>query len=288
MSTEVPDDGVDLTELVAGIARYRWLVLAVWVTVVAAAMTYYFFATPIYRTEALLAPNQQDAAPSLPGALSGLTNLIDVGLGSSNGQNVAIATLQSRSFVREFIDEMNLMPVLFEDEWDEQQQSWISEDPDGQPDVREGVQLFLEEVLSVVEDRVSGLVYVRVSWSDPDVATDWAARLIALVNERLRATDLAKSQARLAFLQEQLTKESYVEIRQALASLIEGEIQKSMLARVDTEYAFTVVDPPMPPHKRFSPKLKILLLLSVAGGLAIGVTLAALLALVRGTESPRS
>jgi uncharacterized protein involved in exopolysaccharide biosynthesis len=239
-----------------------------------AGATYALIAEPVYRAECVLAPNKLEQGASLAAGLGGLSSLAGINLGVSPDTTDALATLQSRVFVEEFIEENNLMPILFADLWDPANERWVGDNPDDWPDIRDAVQYFIDEVRTVDVDAATGLTWLGIIWTDPELAAGWTEMLVDRINERLRSRDLAASERRLAHLYEQLELANLVELRQAISRLIESEIQTMTLARAEIEYAFKIIDPPRVPMDQIAPRpLPIVFFASLLGGL-IGLSVA--------------
>ena len=47
-----------------------------------------------------------------------------------------------------------------------------------------------KSILSVDEDKKSGLISLSISWKDPEVAAEWANDLVKQLNEQLREKQL--------------------------------------------------------------------------------------------------
>ena len=73
------------------------------------------------------------------------------------------------------------------------------------------------------------------------------------------------------YLNDRLESASLVELRQAISRLIENEVQVMMVAEGETEYAFTVIDPPRIPLERIRPQRKLIVFLSGTLGGMIGI-----------------
>jgi uncharacterized protein involved in exopolysaccharide biosynthesis len=134
-------------------------------------------------------------------------------------------------------------------------------------------------VRSFSEDRKTGVTKVSIAWKDPVVAAKWANDYVSLANERLRAASLSASEKNVEYLRQQLVITTIPAIQQALGRLLESEMQSALLARAKKDFAFTVVDPAVPPRFRTSPKRRYVLLISVFAG----VVLSALLVITRAT-----
>ena len=63
-------------------------------------------------------------------------------------------------------------------------------------------------------------------------------------------------------------------MQRSLYSLIENETKTLMLANARAEYAFTVIDPAVPPERKISPHRSIYILFGAFAGSAIGLLVA--------------
>ena len=275
------DDELSLSDLFAYLWSYRLLIVATTLLTGALAATVSLLMTPVYHAEVLLSPVEQDGPKA---NLGGLANQLGAfaslaGLsGGNSDKDESIATLQSRSLTDTFVQEKNLLPILFANRWDAQRQTWKSQDPKKIPTLWDANKLFKKKIRMVTPDRKTGLVTLTIDWTDPVQAADWANDLARRTNLYLRSKAIARSNANIADQQDQLTKTSVVEIHQAVNSLIEQEIKKVMLAQGTEEYAFKVVDPAVVPEERASPKRTLITLGGLVLGFIIGAVIAVLLA----------
>lgn len=264
---DAPGKSVSLRELWLLVWRRKLIVAAVTAVFALGSITYALLADEVYRAEVLLAPAEEASAPAIGGQLGGLAALAGFNVNEGGGVE-ALAVLRSRDFAREFIEHHALLPLFFEDDWDQAGQRWRMEDPEAAPDVRDGVRFFHEKVLTVQEERGTGLVTLAVEWTDPEIAAEWAGTLVRRLNNRLRERALAEAQTNIDYLQSELATTSLVTLQESIGRLLESELQKLMLARGNEEFAFTVLDPAEPPKHRVRPKRTAIVILgTILGGL---------------------
>lgn len=251
----------------------RWLVLACVVASALLAVAYGFLATEWYTAEVVLTPagaksTQQGLSSQLEG-LGMLTGLA-AGLGLGNARTAEpIGVLKSRDFARQFIDEHGLLHVLLADKWDASKGRWKETNPRRQPDIRDAIEYFDKDVLQVDEDKKTGLISVRIRWKDSALAASWANMLVDRLNDQMRSRALAESEANVSYLQQVLAETNVVEVKFAISRLLETELQKTMVARGDKQYAFRIVDHADVPKRRSWPKRRVVLALGIlAGGVA--------------------
>jgi uncharacterized protein involved in exopolysaccharide biosynthesis len=201
-----------------------------------------------YRSQVVLAPNletmQGGALADLAGQFGGLAALAGVRIPSGGNKDEAIELLKSRGFAARFITELNLLPRLFERDWDASQDDWAV-DAEKIPTVNEGVDRFITRVRRVQEDRGSGMVTLTVDWTNRQEAARWAGEMVTRVNEELRSRAVSEAERSLSFLQSQVEQTSVVPLKEAMYKLIESQMKTIMLANVREEYAFRVIDPPV-------------------------------------------
>jgi uncharacterized protein involved in exopolysaccharide biosynthesis len=72
-------------------------------------------------------------------------------------------------------------------------------------------------------------------------------------------------------LQREIAATSVVSLQQSMGRVLEGEMQKLMLARGNEEFAFKVIDRATPPKKRDTPKRALIAIVSLLTGGFLGI-----------------
>ena len=136
------------------------------------------------------------------------------------------------------------------------------------------VKMFRDSVLSIRDNQANGVIAIAMDWNDPVVASRWANDFVALANESIRSRALEDAKRNIAYLEQQAARTDVVELRNVLYNLIESETQTLMLANGKLEYAFTIVDPAVPPEMRISPQRTLMVLAGMLFGTALGTIIA--------------
>ena len=165
---------------------------------------------------------------------------------------MCVAILKSKSFVIDFIKEENLYPILFPEIWDHDKNQWKMVGDEPGPSILKISKAFLG-CLSVSQDKKAGLVTLSIEFENPELATQWANKLVIKINTYLREQAVKESKDSIAYLTNQLKKTNKVELQQVLFNLIESQTKTIMLANVREEYAFKVIDPAIVPDTRINP-----------------------------------
>lgn len=185
----------------------------------------------------------------------------------------AIALLRSRYFIEQFIEEENLLPVLFADRWDAATQSWQQSFMKKVPTLGMGFYEFDRGIRRIGEDRSTGLVVLTIDWRDRYQAAEWARKLVARVNEHMRLRAIEEAQRSIQYLERERDRTGVVEVQQAIYRLIEDQIKTIMLANVREEFAFRIIDPGVIPDDDdfIRPKRVLIIVLGFVLGLFVGI-----------------
>jgi uncharacterized protein involved in exopolysaccharide biosynthesis len=254
------DDEIDLWQLWDTIWSGRWLIIAITSLFAVGGVTYALIAQEWFRAEVVLAP--ADKKGGMSGALSqlgGLASLAGVSVGGGS-TNEPLAVLKSKDFAREFITDMKLMPVLLRD--------WRG---DEEPDIRDALKFFTEKVRTVTDDKKTGLVTLGVRWKEADTAALWANEMVKRLNDRMRNQALIEAERNVAYLQKEMAATSVVSLQQSMGRVLEGEMQKLMLARGNEQFAFKVIDRATPPKLRDAPKRALIAIVATLAGGFLGI-----------------
>lgn len=263
------------------LVRYRFLLAACVLGMTALAAMVAWTAPKFYRAEVLLAPAEDRMGGAglaqLAGQFAGLASLVGLESGSMDGEkNIALATLRSDQFLESFIADNDLMPLLLRSRWDREARRWKPSSWRPPPTIGDAVRVFTERVLTVSEDRRTGLVRVSVEWRDRELAAKWANELVRRINRRMQQRAIEDSSRRQDFLRKALPGSTFVEVSNAINRLLETEIKREMVAKTRPDYAFAIVDPAMIPdaHQFVRPRRVVWLVFGLVAGLFTGVLLA--------------
>lgn len=270
------DDEIDLFELWDILWAGKLLILACTFVASVVAISYALVATEVYEAKVVLLPADEEKGgglSALAGQFGGLAALAGVNLPSAGGGTSAeaIEVLKSRRFTLAYIEENNLLPVLFAKEWDRENKVWLNSSQDEQPTLLQANELFSKEVRSVSTDKKSGVVTLTIRWTTPQLAALWANDLAVRLNSEMRERAVEDATRSINYLNEQLQQTSIVELQEAIYRLIEAQTKSIMLANVREQFAFKVIDPAVVPEKPVEPKRSLIAVLGFMLGGMVGV-----------------
>lgn len=265
------EDEISLIDLWRVLMAQKWMILSVTLLFTVGAIIYALQAPEIYKSEVVLAPVKQGSGgqmASLAAQFGGLASIAGINLGGGGGSTEeAIAILQSRKFLKHFIEDEQLLPVLFEKSWDAENRQWLVESDEDIPSAWDAYAVF-SGILSISTDKKSGMVTLSIEWSDPQLAAKWANQLVVRLNKHLKTESVEQAEKSIQYLKDQLASTSVVDMQQILYRLIEKQSNTIMLANVQEEFAFRVIDPAVVPEVRSKPKRKLIVVLGgVLGGM---------------------
>jgi uncharacterized protein involved in exopolysaccharide biosynthesis len=290
------DDEIDLRELFKALWRGKWIIIATTFVFAVGAVLYALSLPNIYKADALLAPAESSNGGGLlkmAGQLGGLAALagVNLGAGESSQTDLAVQVMKSRQFVEAFINKHDLLvPLMAATDWDLENNKLILDEelynPDtgewlrdakglrgATPTAQEAFEVFVKEVLSVNQDKDSGLYTVSVQSYSPYIAQQWVNWLIEDINKVMRERTIAETSQNLAYLNTQLQKTAVADMQSTFYKLIEEQTKSLMLAEVQEEFIFKVVDPAVVPEQKDSPKRALICVLGTLLGGMMGVAI---------------
>jgi len=286
-------DEIDLMELWQAIWSQKIkIILTTFVFAVAAVM--YALSQPnLYKSEALLAPAEAEQGggklAALAGQFGGLASLAGVDLGGAGGGSTeeAMAILESRQFITQFVRENDLLVPLFAlqpvaftkgveispEIYNEQTQQWVREvkPPYTKEPTDWEIHKSFKEILSVATDKTSGLITVSIEWYNPEQAQQWVTLLVEKINAQMKKRDVDEAKKSIAFIKEKINEVSLVDMQAIFYGLIESHGRTIMLAEVRDEYAFRTIDPAVVPLEKSKPKRALICVLGTLLGGMLGV-----------------
>jgi uncharacterized protein involved in exopolysaccharide biosynthesis len=261
------EDEIDILELIRTLMQAWKTIVGITIVCTCLSVAYALHAPEVFKAETLLAPAQEEKSgtSSALSQFGGLAAMAGVTIPADSNVERVLATLKTRVFLKKFIEEKNLLPLIFEDNWDKSSKSWIEIEEREEITPEDGI-IPLQGAIEVDKDK-SGLVTLSISWKKPEVAAQWANDLVKQLNDQLREQAIADSKKRIGYLEQELAKTTLQDMRAVLYNLLESEKQKAMLANVNEDFALEVIDPAVAPETREKPKRKLIVALGgVCGG----------------------
>lgn len=281
---------IDVRALFMTLWKGKWIIAASTFVFGTCAVIFSLALPNIYRSQALLVPAEYSGGAGFSGVagqFGGLAALAGVSLGGSETSKaeLAVQVLKSRHFVNSFIQERDLhVPLMAVKKWDsktntlvldhniydEQAGGWVRSEGKMAPTPQETYTVFMENNLSIGKDKETGLYTLAVTHPSPYVAQQWVNWLIIDINEVMRARTISETTQNLEYLNIQLQKTAVANMQTTLYRLIEEQTKSLMLAEVQEEFVFKVIDPPVVPESKDRPKRVFIGAIGALLGAALG------------------
>ncbi|MDA6067148.1 Wzz/FepE/Etk N-terminal domain-containing protein [Idiomarina abyssalis] len=268
-------DEIELRELFDIIWQSKWWIIAITFVFAVGSVIYSLSLPNIYKSEVTLAPTEEASGggiSQMAGQLGGLASLAGVNLGgkSADKTTIALEILESRAFIKSFVEKYDILPELMAvEEWNRRTgivfnneaynpdtNEWVREveaPKQPEPSSWEYVEVFRDEVLEVSKDDTTGLVTISVNHRSPEIAQQWLEWLVQDINNYMRERDIQEARRSLEYLNKELQQTSLSDMQQVFYQLIEKQTQTIMLANVRPEYIFQTLDPAVVPEQRDRP-----------------------------------
>ena len=291
------DDEIDLRELFGVLWAGKVKIIAITAMFAVASVIYALSVPNQYKATALLAPAQSDGG-GLSGALGqlgGLASLAGVSLGGGESGEAQIAQeiMKSWSYIEGFIADNNIAVEVYaaegwskgsntlqinNDAYDIEANKWLLEDESGAIKPPNSWQLFqaFSGMLSVSEDKKSGLVSVSIEYYSPQIAKQWVDMYVESINRFMQQRQIDKVTRNINYLQEQIEKTAIAEMQEVFYTIIEEQTKNKMLAEASPDYVFVAVGPSMVPELKSQPKRALICIL----GTLLGGMLSVLMVLI--------
>ncbi|WP_229607874.1 Wzz/FepE/Etk N-terminal domain-containing protein [Vibrio parahaemolyticus] len=290
---QLPKKEINFRELFWALWKGKLVIIATTIVFTVASVIYALSLPNIYKADALLAPSESSSGGGLSkmaGQLGGLAALagVNLGGGESSQTELAVQVMKSRQFIDLFIEKHNLLvPLMATEGWelstnelvvdnkvyDSENGEWLRK-PQGlrgaKPSKQEAYELFSRELFNVSLNKETGLYTVSISHYSPYVAQQWVTWLIEDINKVMRERTISETSQNLAYLDTQLQKTAVTDMQSTFYKLIEEQTKSLMLAEVQEEFVFKVVDPAVVPEVKSGPKRALICVVGFLLGLLIG------------------
>tara|TARA_B100000965_G_C19573250_1_gene750085 strand:- start:338 stop:1222 length:885 start_codon:yes stop_codon:yes gene_type:complete len=271
-------DGVEISAIINSLKNNAKLFSGVVISATSLSVIYALLVTPIFQAEVVAIPADESASiGSLSSSFSGIASIagIDLPSGPADDIQTSIAIAESKKFNIIFVNQENILPILFKEDWNEDTQSWKEDAPSDL-----SAQARMKSHYSIGYDKRDGIVTFTMNWDDPKLAAKYANSFVSSINNYIRDDEILEAEKSIDYLKKEIEKTTLVDIKNVLNSLIQEQLQTIMLANVREDYAFKVIDPAMVPKTKIKPQRRQIVIL----GFIFGLILASLIVFIRENE----
>ncbi|MCV2401651.1 Wzz/FepE/Etk N-terminal domain-containing protein [Marinomonas sp. C2222] len=287
------DNEIDLKALFIALWKGKWIILFM-TAIFAVGGVFYALSKPnVYKAEATLVSasgGQSGGLAAMASQFGGLASLAGITLdgGGADSKGMALAVLQSRQFINAFIHKYDLwVPLMAGEKWDPNQdklilnaevynedtKKWVREVESGKLSVPTdwGGHRAFKQAIAISDAKDTGLTTLSITHLSPTIAKQWVDWLILELNAWMKKQSLDETRNNISYLEEQIGNTNIADMQSVFYQLIEEQTKNLMLAEVQTEFAFKVIDPAVVPEEKFGPKRALICVLATLLGGMLGV-----------------
>jgi hypothetical protein len=136
------------------------------------------------------------------------------------------------------------------------------------PSAQESFYKFKLNHVNISQDKDTGFIVISMKHQSPHIAKRWTEIMVSEINSFYRKKDRIAAEKSLVYLNEQISKTNFAEIRQVIADLLRQETQKLTLIEANEAYVFEYIDPPAVMEYKFSPNRALICIFgAIIGGI---------------------
>ncbi len=290
MNSYMPQERSDQIDLkvIFNIIWKRKIIIAAATVVIGLFSVLYSLSLPnIYESKVVLAPSTSSESTNInisgtAGALARVAG-IDLGGGSDKGPNInlAVEKITSRQFVKDFINKNDFQPELLASKnWDSAQ-NIIVYSKKGYDSKNDSLSYSPRDIdlykgymdrIGVFFDKRTKFTHISFKHYSPYFAKELLDSLVLTINNDIRDIDVKVAKESIEFLEDQIAKTNVSDLKLIFSKLIEKNIKTVLLAEVNPEFVFTVVDPAYVPDLKSAPSRGLMCILITIFGFLFVVT----------------
>jgi uncharacterized protein involved in exopolysaccharide biosynthesis len=284
------NDELDLRELWSAVWQSKLLIILITFVFSIISIFYALNLPNIYKSEALLAPAEEQSADlgGMASQLGGLASLAGVSLGGGKANKTALAleVMKSKAFVFKFIEKYDITAELMavkrwelesntliynEDIYNSITKQWLRKvkyPRKPKPSLQEVYKAF-QEIITIEEDTTSSMITISVEHLSPYIAKKWVDWLIDAINVEMKSRDLTEANNSITYLNKQLEQTRISGLQEILYQLIEEQTKTIMFANVRDEYVLKTIDPALIPELKSGPKRALICIVGTLLGIIL-------------------
>jgi len=224
-----------------------------------------------YTSNATLAPvNEDDSISSKLGSLSSVASITGFSLPDSKSSKAkeAIVRIESYDFFNNyFLPNVDIKNITSVKSWDKTNNKLIYYQDDNNQQSHQDAYKFYKNMIQITEYKSNGFISLSIMHKSPFVAKDWLDIIIYNINESMRKKDIETSQNAINYLNETVKSTNIQSVKNAVANLLESQIQIQMIANSNKDYVLKVLDSPYVPQEKSSPSRALIVILGSIIGL---------------------
>ena len=289
----IQEDEIDLRELARTIGKNKFKLIGFTLVVTAMSVIWSLGKPNIYKSQAILVPQEQSKSASL-GGLGALAGMAGVDLGGSSGMTPDQAYqlyMDDYVWMREFILQTKLTNRINASDADKNYHFALGIDgiyqmmksspekklTDASPEEKEKI-LFetyklIKSKLSISSDKKTSIITIAYSDPDGELARDIVNLFLERASTSLRESELRDMEKKIGFYSNELRLTDDLSLKTQLSTLMSALIQKKVLAQASDLYNVKQVSKPSVAYMgdKEGPKRGLIVAVSFVTSLILGI-----------------
>ena len=277
------DDSIDLKELFSLLWGGKKLIILITAVFAFCSVLYALSLTSYYRSETVLTLAQGSNEMSSLSRYGGLASLAGINIPSAGTDKGALLvnTIMSRAFLKNLLSIEDVLPSLMAVKSYDSESKKIVFDPNiydatnkkwlqTPPSYLQAYGIYMGQ-MTVNYYEPTGLIYISLEHESPVFAQKFLDLIIHEADSLMREKDLQQSSDALEYLINEISKTSLIEMKSSMNQLIQSQLETQMMAKISTDYALKVIEPPFIPERKFSPSRSLISLVGTMLGFVLGI-----------------
>ena len=263
--------------------RHKFLIIFI-TSLVSIFSIFYSLSIPNkYKSEVLVEVRNDNQSTNILSQYSGVASMAGIRIPSASidKTSLAIESIKSRDFFNYVFKKHNLLPFIMapaiyeldtnrliydEDYFNFDKNKWVKEPPSYQ----EAHLKFLQNI-KIEKSKNSGFLNISYSHISPYAAKNILDIIILEINQTIKEKDLIEINKSLNYLTLQVDKNEIYELRNAINNLIEAELKKKMVNRINDDYLLKIIDSSYVPYRKFAPNRSVIVVVYTFFGLFLSI-----------------
>lgn len=286
------DNEVNLQQILFIALKRKKLFTTILIISIAASLLAAILMPNIYKSQAVLAPaNQETSLSSMLGSYSSLAGLAGFNLPNEPEDKTleAIERISSFNFFSNyFLPNIKLENLMAIKKWDaknnvviyknrifnQEKGIWVRKEKfprKAKPSNQEAYEVYLD-IINVRKDNNTGFVKISIESHSPDIAKNWLDLIIFYINESMRLEDKEITLDYINYLNKVFSETTISELQEAIAQLLQAQMQKYMVTEYSKDYIFKEIEPPLAEEEESSPNRVLILIMGLIFGLIAAIS----------------
>lgn len=279
-------DEIYLLDYLSTIWKRKVLIILAVASAVLVTAIYSLSIKDVYQATAVISPISDKSDGEGISSLIQQFGGVGISLANSASSSEIVNLLKSNALKEKVVEKHKLLPVLFPDgvntvKW---KKTSTGGDPGNLPLYPQSAAILstgrsgvgnkdgptmwdalrkLDGIITVKNNSASNTITISADFHDPEIASTIVNYFLATLIEHMSEESKKVASSNARYLESKLNTTADPIIRQKIYNLLAQQIEVSMMADMNGNFAFKIIDPPRPPDTRIRPKRKQMVVLSL-------------------------